>query len=59
MGRDVERDRYLDDEDEYGILGVVGRGIGTLEDASLIGSSDRHSDSGPLLKSVDPDVLGQ
>ena len=36
---------YLDYEDENGVLGVVSGGIRTLEDASLIGCSDRHGDS--------------
>ena len=40
-------ERYLDDEDEYGVLGVVGRGVGTLEDAALVGSSVGHGDRGP------------
>lgn len=33
---------YLDYEDENGVLGIVSGWIGTLEDASLIGCSDRH-----------------
>ena len=36
---------YLDNEDVNGVLGVVRGGIGSLEDASLIGSSGRHGDS--------------
>ena len=36
---------YLDDEDVDRVLGVVSGGIGSLEDASLTGSSDGHGDS--------------
>ena len=37
-------DAYLDNEDEDGVLRIICRGIGTLEDASLAGCSDRHGD---------------
>lgn len=43
--RQVIRETYLDDEDEDRVLGVVGGGIGTLEDASLTRCSDGHGDS--------------
>ena len=36
---------YLNDEDENGVLGVVGGGIGALEDTSLTRCSDGHGDS--------------
>lgn len=39
------RKAYLDDEDEDGVLGVVGGGVGPLKDAALVGCSDRHGDS--------------
>lgn len=38
-------DVYLDDEDENGVLGIIGGGIGSLEDASLTRCSDGHGDS--------------
>ena len=38
-------DAYLDDEDEDGVLRIICRGIGTLEDSSLAGCSDHHGDS--------------
>ena len=38
-------DAYLDDEDEDGVLGIISRGIGTLEDTSLTRCSVHHGDS--------------
>ena len=36
---------YLNNEDVYRVRWVVSGGIGSLEDASLTGCSDRHGDS--------------
>ena len=41
----ISRAAHLDDEDEDGILGVINGGVGSLEDAALIGGSDNHGDS--------------
>ena len=41
----VRGEAHLDDEDENGILGVINGGVGSLEDAALIGGSDSHRDS--------------
>ena len=38
-------DAYLNNEDEDGVLRIISRGIGTLEDTSLTGCSDHHGDS--------------
>ena len=46
ISRKESGELYLDDEDENGVLGVVDGGVGTLEDSSLIGSSDSHGDGG-------------
>ena len=38
-------DAYLDDEDEDGVLRIISRGVGTLEDTSLTSRSVHHGDS--------------
>ena len=45
VGRRECGEGYLDDENEDRVLGVVSRGIGSLEDTSLAGCSDGHGDS--------------
>ena len=45
----VSGEAHLDDEDEDGILGVINGGVGSLEDAALIGGSNNHGDSELLL----------
>ena len=43
--RQVLGEAYLDDEDVDRVLGVVGGGVRSLEDASLTRCSDGHGDS--------------